>query len=65
MEYDSMLKAELVAECEKRGLATDGLKPDLIGRLIESDNSASKNKPAISKVKKRVWNPMLFRYENK
>jgi hypothetical protein len=67
MDYSSMLKAELVAECEKRGLATDGLKADLIARLIESDSAPKEEvkKPAPAKKKAKVWNPMLFRYEYK
>lgn len=63
MDYNNMLKADLVAECEKRGLATDGLKADLIARL-EADDNKSKS-PAKVEGKKKVWNPMLFRYELK
>ena len=62
-----MLKAELIAECESRGLATDGLKADLIARLIEDDSKPKEapKKVAPAKEKKKVWNPMLFRYEYK
>lgn len=56
-----MLKADLQAECEKRGLSTEGLKNDLIARL-EADDKPKR----ITNVKKsRVWNPQLFRYEYK
>lgn len=67
MDYSDMLKAELVAECEARGLETDGLKSKLVARL-EADDKAKKDEPKASpakKVKNKVWNPMLFRYEYK
>jgi len=63
-----MLKAELVAECEKRDLASDGLKADLIARLIEDDSKPKEEPKKVSSAaqkKVKVWNPMLFRYEYK
>ena len=63
MNYDEMLKADLKAECEKRGLDTDGLKAKLIKRL-EADDKAKEAKSA-EKAKKKTkrFNSMLFRYE--
>jgi len=55
-----MLKAELIAECEKRGLDTSGLKADLIARLEDNDSQPKEKAP---KKKKKVFNSMLFRFE--
>lgn len=67
--YDNLLKSELVALCEKRGLATDGLKEDLKQRLLVDDASkqveATPVKKVVKQEKKKVWNPQLFRYEYK
>jgi hypothetical protein len=67
MEYDKMLKAELQAECEKRGLESVGLKDELVARLEANDaeSPVKEVKAAKADGKKRVWNPMLFRYELK
>lgn len=35
--YEVFTKAELVAECEARGLPTTGNKPDLVARLQAAD----------------------------
>lgn len=35
--YEVFSKADLVAECEARGLATSGNKPDLVRRLQDAD----------------------------
>jgi hypothetical protein len=64
MDYSSMLKTELIAELEKRGLDSSGLKEELIARLEADDAKSAEAKPA-SIEKKKVWNPMLFRYEFK
>lgn len=65
--YKELLKSELIDLCEQRGLATDGLKDELIERLIESDSKEVEKqpKPVVEQEKKKVWNPMLFRYEYK
>ena len=66
--YDDLLKSELVALCEERGLATDGLKEDLKQRLLEDDLAKAKPEPkkqVVKQEKKKVWNPQLFRYEYK
>ena len=64
MDYENMLKAELVAECIERGLNSSGLKSELVSRLeaYDASESAQSNK---ANAKKRVWNAMLFRYEYK
>lgn len=38
--YEVFTKAELVAECEARGLPTTGNKPDLVARLQDADKAA-------------------------
>jgi|TARA_R110000751_G_scaffold169807_2_gene276442 hypothetical protein len=63
MDYENMLKAELIAECEQRGLATYGLVADLKARLEEND--VELNSIDVVDKTKKVWNPMLFRYEYK
>lgn len=60
MDYSDMLKAELIAECEKRGLDTSGLKADLIARLEDNDSQPKEKAP---KKKKKVFNSMLFKFE--
>ena len=67
MDYSKMLKAELEAELEKRGLKVTGLKDELIARLEADDLSKAEETPKKAKVqaKRKVWNPMLFRYEIK
>jgi hypothetical protein len=50
MDYSDMLKAELIAECEKRGLDTSG----------DNDSQPKEKAP---KKKKKVFNSMLFRFE--
>jgi len=35
--YEVFTKADLVTECESRGLLTSGNKPDLVARLQEAD----------------------------
>lgn len=37
--YEVFTKADLVAECERRGLATTGNKPDLVRRLQDADSA--------------------------
>lgn len=39
INYGAMLKDALIAECEARGLPTDGNKADLVARLEEHDAS--------------------------
>tara|TARA_R110002110_G_scaffold175861_2_gene379644 strand:+ start:5378 stop:5575 length:198 start_codon:yes stop_codon:yes gene_type:complete len=65
MDYENMLKAELIAECEKRGLSTEGLVADLKARLEENDAASANAGAVVVPKKKKVWNPMLFRYEYK
>ena len=38
VDYTSFLKAELIAQCEERGLDASGNKDDLIARLVNDDN---------------------------
>lgn len=35
--YEVFTKADLITECEQRGLSTSGNKPDLVRRLVEHD----------------------------
>lgn len=63
--YDDLLKSELIALCEERGLATDGLKGDLKERLLADDASKQVEAKPVKQEKKKVWNPQLFRYEYK
>lgn len=65
MEYTEMLKAELIAECEKRNLSTSGTKAELIDRLNADDNKAVEAPKEVVKVKKKVFNPMTHRFEFK
>jgi hypothetical protein len=67
MDYSDMYKADLVKECEARGLESDGLKSDLIARLMADDLEPKEEakKPVAAKKKVKVWNPMLFRFEYK
>lgn len=65
MDYSKMLKAELVAECELRGLETTGLVTDLVIRLQADDLAKEVTVKVAPVAKKRVWNSMLFRYETK
>lgn len=37
--YEMFTKADLVAECEQRGLSTTGNKPDLVRRLRDADSA--------------------------
>jgi len=39
--YELFTKADLVTECENRGLPTSGNKPDLVARLQEADKPAA------------------------
>lgn len=39
-DYEVFSKADLVAECEQRGLPVSGNKPDLVKRLLEHDAAA-------------------------
>lgn len=39
--YELFTKADLVAECENRGLPVTGNKPDLVARLQEADKDAA------------------------
>jgi len=39
--YELFTKADLVTECETRGLPTSGNKPDLVARLQEADKTAA------------------------
>lgn len=64
MEYSEMLKAELIAECEKRSLSTDGLKTDLIARL-EANDKGGTPAPKVVAQKRKVFNPMTHRFEFK
>jgi hypothetical protein len=69
MNYSEMLKAELIAECEKRGLDTSGTKAELTARLEANDAESASNEaktPApVKRQKRRVFNSMLHRYEYK
>lgn len=38
--YEVFSKADLIGECEARGLPTSGNKPDLVARLQEADKAA-------------------------
>ncbi len=60
-----MLKADLVAECEKRNLDSSGVKSELIERLESNDKSAkaSTDKVKENRPKQRRFNPMLHRWE--
>lgn len=42
---DEMNKAELIDECEARGLPTDGLKADLLARVVADDASKASTEP--------------------
>ena len=65
-KYDEMLKSELKAELAKRKLDEDGLKSELIERLIADDKSKKKAEPKAKEKKYvKVFNPMTFRYEFK
>ncbi len=43
--HDTLTKAQLVAELEKRQLPTDGNKVQLLARLIEADKAAGPGEP--------------------
>jgi hypothetical protein len=64
-KYEDLLKSELVALCEERKLSSEGLKAELIERLIEDDHKKKPSQEVEAKELKKVWNPMLFRYEYK
>jgi hypothetical protein len=61
-KYSEMLKSELIALCDKRGIDSSGLKAELIERL-EAEDKKEVKKEVVEKHK--VWNPQLFRYEYK
>ena len=61
-KYSEMLKSELIALCDKRGIDSCGLKAELIERL-EAEDKKEVKKEVVEKHK--VWNPQLFRYEYK
>lgn len=39
--YEVFTKTDLIAECEARGLATSGNKPDLVARLQAADKAGA------------------------
>jgi hypothetical protein len=63
--YKDLLKSELVALCEERGLSSEGLKAELIEKLIEDDQKKKPLQEVKAKKLKKVWNSQLFRYEYK
>ncbi len=66
MDYNSMLKAELIEECKRRDISYKGTKAVIIKALESDDKSAKEISPKEQKpVPVRVFNSMLHRYEYK
>ena len=64
-KYSEMLKSELIALCDERGIDSSGLKAELIEKLKAEDSKEIKEVKKEVVKKHKVWNSQLFRYEYK
>jgi len=72
MDYTSITKKELLELSKKRelGLKSSMTKAEIIKALIKDDKAAAKKAakepvPVPAPTKRKVWNPMLHRFEFK